>query len=163
MNLIVAVDKNWGIGNEGKLLERISEDMKYFKEKTINKTVIMGRVTFDSLPKRKPLKDRNNIVLSSKDETIDGVTLCKNINELFDSIKEIDDDNIFVIGGELIYEILLAWCNRAYVTKIHNEYISDKKMVNLDNSRNWKIVYESQIFENKNGVKFQFITYEKIY
>jgi dihydrofolate reductase len=160
MNLIVAVDKNWNIGYKGKLLERISADMKYFKSKTINNTVVMGRVTFESLPKQKPLVDRKNIVLSrNKNLKIEGVTVVNSINEL---LEELDNDSfgeVFIIGGDKIYSILYPYCKKAYITKIHNEYEADASMENLDKLDNWQIVSRDEIMENKNGTKFEFLEY----
>jgi len=161
MNLIVAVDQEWGIGYKGNLLEKISEDMKFFKEKTVGKTVIMGRVTFETLPNKKPLKDRNNIVLSTKNDIlIDGVKICKDLDELFNQLKNIDTSDIFVIGGERIYKLLLSYCKKAYITKIYQKYDSDAKMTNLDKLTNWKITENSEILTNNKGISFQFFTYE---
>ena len=69
MNLIVAVDKNWGIGYQNKLLNSIPEDMKYFRETTTGKVVVMGRKTLESFPNGLPLKNRTNIVITG-DHTI---------------------------------------------------------------------------------------------
>ena len=89
MNLIVAVDENWAIGKEGDLLEKISEDLKRFKELTTNNIVVMGRVTFDSLPKKRPLPNRKNIVLT-RDKTlvIEGVEICYTVDELLKMIEK---------------------------------------------------------------------------
>jgi dihydrofolate reductase len=83
MKAIVAVDQNWGIGYQGNLLQRIPEDLKFFKQLTIHKVVIMGRGTFDSLHGRTPLKDRVNIVLSStlKDEPGSGLIVCRSLEQ----------------------------------------------------------------------------------
>lgn len=161
MNIIVAVDENWGIGYKGNLLERISEDMKFFKEKTINKIVVMGRVTFESLPNKKPLPMRENIVLSKNKEYFNQeIEIVNGIDELFEKIKNLDTENIFIIGGEKIYKMLYEYCSKAYVTKIYNKYESDAKMENLDEKPNWEIIEKSEIKQNKNGISFQFITYK---
>ena len=121
MKAIVAVDLNWGIGYRGNLLQRIPEDMKFFKQMTLGKVVIMGRETFESLPGKEPLKDRINIVLS-KDEcfTNEKVTICRSLDELFYELKKYNSDDVFVIGGESIYTQLLPYCSEVYVTKIDN-------------------------------------------
>lgn len=87
MKIIVAVDLNWGIGCDGKLLQHIPEDMKFFKEKTIGNVVVMGRETFESLPGKNPLKDRVNIVLS-RDRSFkdDRLIIC---NSIEDTLKEL--------------------------------------------------------------------------
>ena len=90
MNLIAAVDLNWGIGYNCELLEKIPEDMKYFKEKTLGKVIVMGRTTFESLPNKKPLEQRINIVLTkNKNYNCEGVILCYSLEELFNRIEKV--------------------------------------------------------------------------
>jgi len=124
MKAIVAVDSNWGIGFRGNLLQRIPGDMKFFKQMTLNKVVIMGRETFESLPGKEPLKDRVNIVLS-KNECFNNekVTICRTLNELFCELEKYNSDEVFLIGGESIYTQLLPYCKEAYVTSIENMMI----------------------------------------
>ena len=161
MNLIVAVDENWAIGKEGDLLEKISEDLKRFKELTTNNIVVMGRVTFDSLPKKRPLPNRKNIVLT-RDKTlvIEGVEICYTVDELLKMIEK-EEKDVFVMGGEKIYKLLLPFCKKAYVTKIYNSYDADRYMENLDISDEWEEKIKEEIRENDNGIKYQYITYEK--
>ena len=161
MNLIVAVDENWAIGKEGDLLEKISEDLKRFKELTTNNIVVMGRVTFDSLPKKRPLPNRKNIVLT-RDKTlvIEGVEICYTVDELLKMIEK-EEKDVFVMGGEKIYKLLLPFCKKAYVTKIYNSYDADRYMENLDISEEWEEKRKDEIRENDNGIKYQYITYEK--
>ncbi|MCK9329220.1 MAG: dihydrofolate reductase [Candidatus Cloacimonetes bacterium] len=163
MNLIVAVDENWNIGYKNDLLEKISADLKNFKRLTLNSTVIMGRNTFDSLPGKKALPKRINIVLSrDKNLHIPNVIICNTIQEALHKISDSDQDKVFVIGGETIYKHFLPYCEKAYITKIFNKYIADKKMINLDLLSEWKIIEKSEIFENDNGIKFQYITYKRL-
>ncbi len=163
MKLIVAVDENWGIGKDGDLLEKISEDLKYFKQKTTGKTVIMGRVTFESLPNRKPLPNRKNIVLSkSKEITEEGITLCGSVEELLKEIESEESDNIFVMGGAKIYELLLPYCKKAYITKIYKKYEADRYFKNLDEDNRWKITEKSEIMYKNKEIPFQFLVYERV-
>lgn len=159
MKVIVAVDLNWGIGYKGSLLQRIPGDMKFFKQMTLGKIVIMGRETFESLPGKEPLKDRVNIVLS-KNECFNntGVIACSSIDELFCQLKEYNSDDIFVIGGESIYTQLLPYCTEAYVTKIENKYIADKYFTDLDRSKTWKLVSESDPQTYKD-IQYKFVKY----
>ena len=114
MDIIVCIDKNNGIGKDGGLLFRIPEDMAYFRRMTVNKTVIMGRKTLESLPGGRPLKNRRNIVLTrNRDRVPDGADAVSSIDELK---RAIGSDKAFVIGGESIYAMLLDYCERAYVT-----------------------------------------------
>lgn len=163
MNLIVAVDENWGIGKDGDLLEKISEDLKYFKQKTTGKTVVMGRVTFDSLPNRKPLPNRKNIVLSRSEEiNAEGITLCRSVEELQKEIESEESDNIFVMGGAKIYELLLPYCKKAYITKIYKKYEADRHFKNLDDESSWKITEKSEMMYKNEEIPFQFLVYERV-
>ena len=104
MNLIAAVDSNWGIGREGKLLISIPNDMKYFRSRTLNKVVIMGRVTLESFPNGAPLKNRVNIVLSGNEAyKKDGAIVVHSVREALQTVKDYDTDDVYVIGGEKIY------------------------------------------------------------
>lgn len=160
MKAIVAVDLNWGIGYKGNLLQRIPEDMKFFKQLTLGKVVIMGRETFESLPGKEPLKDRINIVLS-KDESFknEKVTICRSLDELFSELERYNTDDIFVIGGESIYNQLLPYCTEAYVTKIEDTYDADKYFNNLDKDETWKLVSAGDL-QNYKDIRYKFVKYE---
>lgn len=159
MKAIVAVDLNWGIGCGGRLLAHIPEDMKFFREKTLGKVVIMGRETFESLPGKAPLKDRINIVLSrSESFKDDRLIICRSMDEVFDSIRSYSKDDIFIIGGEAVYKQFLPYCFEAYVTKIRNSYIADKYFPNLDEIKKWEIAQESDTKEY-NQIQFKFLKY----
>jgi dihydrofolate reductase len=159
MKLIACVDQNWGIGANGRLLMSIPEDLKHFKEITLNKTVVMGRHTFKSLPNMKPLENRRNIVLSSnRNYHISGVEVCNSIEELFEKTSNIPTDDIFIIGGESVYKQLIPYCNMAYITKIFATYPSDKYMINMDKDKSWSLAIEEpkHIY---NGVSLSFSEY----
>lgn len=160
MNLIVNVSKNWAIGKENGLLFHISQDMKYFKEHTTGKTVVMGRKTLESLPKGNPLPNRKNIVLTRDENFIkDGVTVYHSIDELLKNIGIAESFDTYVMGGESIYREFLPYCSMAFVTKVdENIEDADAFMVNLDDEPGWEIQEESETFEEK-GYKFRFVTY----
>lgn len=159
MKAIVAVDLNWGIGYQGKLLERIPEDMKFFKSTTIGKVVIMGRETFESLPGKEPLKDRVNIVLSrNKHFNNENIIICRSLTELFSELKKYPSGDVFVIGGESVYVQLLPYCSEALVTRIEKTYNADKYFVNLDQDQTWEKASESGI-KNYNEINFSFLRY----
>jgi dihydrofolate reductase len=162
MKVIVAVDLNWGIGYRGELLQRIPEDMKFFKKMTLGKVVIMGRETFESLPGKEPLKDRINIVLS-KNESFNNekVTICRSRKELFGELEKYNSDDVFVIGGESIYTQLLPYCKEAFVTSIEDTYVADKYFINLDKDETWKLTSSSS-FKSYNIIKYRFLQYTKI-
>lgn len=161
MKAIVAVDLNWGIGHRGNLLQRIPEDMKFFKRMTLGKVVIMGRETFESLPGKEPLKDRINIVLSKNERfKHEEVTICRSLDELFCKLEKYNPEDVFVIGGESIYSQLLPYCTEVYVTKIQNVYAADKYFINLDEDETWELVSEGDVQAYKD-IHYQFIKYEK--
>lgn len=159
MQAIVAVDLKWGIGCQGNLLQRIPEDMKFFKEKTIGKVVIMGRETFASLPGQQPLKDRINIVLSRNENyRNDQVLLCRSLEELFRELKKYDPQDLFVIGGEAVYTQLIPYCTDALVTKIENTYPADKYFPDLDRISSWHLAASGEP-RTYNGITYSYLTY----
>lgn len=159
MKAIVAVDSNWGIGCNNELLQMIPEDMKFFKEKTLNKVVIMGRATFESLPGKKPLKDRVNIVLSKNEKFFNkDIIIARSIEEILDLTANYKSEDVFVIGGESVYRQFLPYCSQAYVTKINNVYLADKYFINLQEEKTWIL---SELSENKqyNNIEYRFAKY----
>lgn len=160
MKAIVNVDKNWAIGREGDLLSFIPEDMKFFKEKTIENVVVMGRTTFDSLPNRKPLKGRINIVLTrNKDFSIEGVIVLNTIDEVLEKVADFDEDKVFIIGGEAIYKQFLPYCKEALITQNNSVNQADKFFPRLDEDSNWEKIYESEKKIHKD-IEFVFTTYK---
>ena len=161
ISAIVAVDNNWGIGFNGELLERIPEDMKYFKVLTDDHMVIMGRKTWESLPG--PLPNRFHLILTRnpKNEPImydrwfadypEGVNMM-----LYHPI------DAFVIGGGQIYKKLLPLCDRVYVTKIYKDHENvDTYFPNLDESDEWAPACCSDI-RTYNDLSYQFWQYDRI-
>ena len=159
MKAIVAVDLNWGIGCGGNLLQRIPADMKFFKQMTLGKVVIMGRGTFESLPGQEPLKDRINIVLSKSESFInEKVTICRSLDELFQQLKKYNSDDVFVIGGQSVYTQLLAYCTEVYVTKIQSKYVADKYIINLDKEEVWELACTGDS-QSHNNIEYSFLKY----
>lgn len=119
MKLIVAVDREWNIGNKGDLLFRLPLDMKFFRTQTSGKVVVMGRKTLESFPNSKPLKNRVNIVLSrDKNYSVEDAVTVADTDELKEILKEYDTDDVYVIGGEAIYRLLLPLCDTALITHV---------------------------------------------
>ena len=163
ISAIVAVDENFGIGFNGGLLEHIPEDLKHFKELTSGHNVVMGRKTWDSLPK-KPLPNRHNLVIT-KDPSIYELT-----NEVwFYTLRQIEvlmlknkNVNYFVIGGGQIYEKLLPICDKVYLTKIMVSHENvDTYFPNIELMDNWKCIEQSEI-KQYNDISYQFKTYSRI-
>lgn len=171
ISAIVAVDNNWGIGYNGELLEHIPEDLKYFKELTTGHVVVMGSKTWDSLP-HKPLKDRLNLIISSKPREVLGemsirIDMSEAITRMVHAyadqpINPDDDLDWFIIGGGSIYEQLLPFCDRVYVTKIYKDHDNvDTYFPNLDKSEEWAPASCGQLLTH-NDLTYQFWQYDRI-
>ena len=162
MNLIVAVDKNWGIGKNNKLLVSIPSDMKFFRSETNGKVVVMGRKTLESFPNGMPLKNRTNIVLTrDQNYQVKDTIVVHDIPELLEELKKYPDDQIYVIGGGKVYEELLPYCNVAHVTKIDFAFEADTYFPDLDKMEEWQITATSdeQTYFN---LEYSFVKYERI-
>ncbi len=145
MNLIVAVDKNWAIGKNNKLLIQIPQDQKYFREKTTNNVIVMGRKTLESFPGGRPLANRTNIVVTSnKDYKADNVTLVNTIEEALEEIKKYPPEKVYIIGGQTIYEQFVDYCDTAYITKINYAYDADTHFPNIDKKEGWELEATSE-------------------
>jgi len=162
MNLIVAVDKNWGIGKENKLLVSIPSDMKFFREETTGNVVVMGRKTLESFPNGQPLRDRVNIILSKdKNYRVDGAIVVNNEAQLLAKLKEYDQERIYVIGGGSIYEMLLPHCKVAHVTRIDFAYEADTYFPDLDKLSDWRISATSDE-QTYFDLEYYFVKYERV-
>ncbi len=161
MNLIVAVDQNWAIGKDNKLLVSIPSDMKFFRETTTGKVVVMGRKTLESFPNGLPLKNRTNIVLTrNKDYQVKDAILVHSVEELLEELKNYDSEEIYVIGGDSVYKELLPYCDLAHVTKIEHAYEADSHFPNLDEDTEWEITGESEE-QTYFDLEYMFVRYER--
>ena len=160
MNLILAADENWAIGNKGDLLCHLSGDLKYFKKTTTGNTVIMGRKTLESLPGKKGLPGRKNVVLTTDENfSAEGVdAVCHSIEELMQVLN--GEDNAFVIGGAKVYEQLLPLCDTCYITKIYGKFPADAYFVNMDEMKEFKVTWQDELMED-NGITYRFMKYER--
>ena len=161
MNLIVNVDKNWAIGLNNKLLVRIPDDMKFFRQTTIGKVVVMGRKTLESFPNQMPLEKRINIVLTTdKNYEKKGAILVHSQEELMKELEKYPSEDIYIIGGESIYRMMLPYCDTAHVTKVDYAYMADTYFPNLDEMPEWKITADSEE-QTYFDLEYQFLKYEK--
>ena len=159
MNAIAIVDENWGLGKDGKLLIHLPGDLKYFKEKTLGKTIIIGRKTFDSLGKRL-LPDRETVIVSQNMKYDPGCMVCRSLEEALRYVKGRRPDDVFVAGGEAIYNLFLPYCDTFFITKIQASFEADKYFPNLDSSNRFYIDKSSAVVE-ENGVKYRFYKYTR--
>ena len=161
MNLIVAVDENWGIGNKNELLVRIPADMKFFREETTGKVVVLGRKTLETFPQGLPLKNRTNIILSSNPSyQVKDAVVVHNVDELLEELKKYEEEDIYIIGGESVYKQMLPYCSVAHVTKIDHAYEADAYFPNLDEDPDWEITADSDE-QTYFDITYHFLKYER--
>ena len=157
LSIIVAKANNNVIGGNNELLWHLSKDLKRFKEITTGKTIIMGRKTFESLPKVLP--NRHHVILTSnKNYTVDSdsVTVINNVKEIIEKYTSATEE-AFIIGGGEIYNLLLPHTNKLYLTRIYKDFEGDTFFPNIDLS-NWEVSYKSEIFsDEKEGLTYDFI------
>ena len=161
MNIIVAADKNWAIGKDNKLLVSIPADMKMFRQETTGKVVVMGRKTLESFPNGLPLKNRTNIVLThNPNYEVKDAIIVHSLDELHEELKKYNSEDIYVIGGEKIYEQLLDECDVAHITKIDYAYDADAHFPNLDEKPEWVVTADSEE-QTYFDLEFYFYKYER--
>ena len=161
MKMIVAVDKNWGIGKNNDLLVSIPADTKMFRTETSGKVVVMGRKTLESFPGGLPLKNRTNIVLSGNlDYQVKGAIVVHSLQELLEEIKKYPKDQVYCIGGDSVYKMLLPYCDTAQVTKIDFAYEADRYFPNLDEMPQWQVAAESEE-QTYFDLEYRFVRYER--
>lgn len=144
MNLIVAADRNWAIGKDNKLLVSIPADMKFFRQTTTGKVVVVGRKTLESFPNGLPLKNRTNVVLTKNENyKVQDAIVVHSMEELKRELKKYNSEDIYVIGGDGVYRQLLPYCRFAHVTKIDHAYEADTYFPNLDELPEWSLAGDS--------------------
>ena len=159
MKAIVAVDEKWGIGKKNGLLFDFPADMAYFREKTLNKVVVMGSNTLKSFPGGKPLKKRVNVVLYPGGEKRDDCFIVGDMAELKAELAKYDADDIFIIGGAMFYKTMLPYCDEVLVTKVKADGGAEVFYENLDEKENWRKTYESDPVIT-NGYEIRFTVYK---
>ena len=172
MIAIACVDENWGIGKSGELLFHIKKDMESFKRLTENGIVIMGRRTWESLPK-KPLPNRINVIVTSDDRCISTentyFTRIEDVMNLVGRLQKetgIGEFKTFLIGGEKLYNTLLNKCSVALITKVHSVDINaDTFFPNLDKSSYWvtRLHSDDSMVDEDTGLEFDFLRYYNTY
>ena len=156
ISIIVAMSKNRVIGKDNTMPWHLSDDLKNFKSITMGKTIIMGRLTYESIGK--PLPGRNNIILS-RSLTLSTVPVYKTINDALQSVK--DEEEIFIIGGSEIYSQTIDLATRIFITKIDEIIQGDKYFPDVDFEA-WDLVsYENYTKNEKNSHDFRSEIYIK--
>ena len=163
MQAILHCDRNWGIGKKNDLMFRLPKDMKFFRSTTSGKVVVMGSNTLLSFPGGKPLKNRTNIVLwpggERKRAEEDGFVMVESLPDLFAEIAKYPPEDVFVIGGAMMYHTMLPYCSRVLLTKVDADGGAEVFFDNLDKLDNWSMTQSSEP-EEDNGYTIRFTTYE---
>lgn len=154
---IVHVDKHWGIGKGNDMMFSLPLDMKFFRQTTLGHTVVMGGNTLRSFPNQKPLKNRVNIVLS-RGQVCDECILVRDFDELKSEMKKRKDEEIYVIGGGVIYQELLPYCHEALVTKVDAVGGAEVFFPNLDERDDFMCLDEGTPLDD-NGHTIRFTRY----
>ncbi len=160
MELIVAVDSNWGIGFGGTQTLVIPDDRRRFRELTGKSTIIVGRRTLLDFPGGKPLKGRRNLVMTrDADFRIDGAEAVHSVQEALSFIAP--GERVFVVGGESVYREFLPFCSRAYVTRIEAAPPADAFFPDLDSLKDWRLaeIGDRLLY---NDIGFRFSVYERV-
>lgn len=158
MNLIVAVTKDYAIGNNNNLFFNLPKDLEFFKQKTTNKVVVMGKKTFLSLP-RKPLPNRIIIVLSNNDNFFyENVIVVRSIKQLFEELKKYNSNDVFICGGASVYNLLMDYCENLYVTEIDKIVEADTYINNIE-KKGYLLQDCSKVYK-QNNISFCFKKYK---
>ena len=160
LSIIVAKAKNNAIGKDNKLLWKIPDDMKRFKEITTGHTVIMGRKTYDILGKY--LRERNVIVFSNNPDFRVSTPNAKVVHSMLEIQQYIEDRNEnYVIGGAMIYRLLMQYVTKLYVTEVDKDFDGDAVFPRI-NEEVWKEVSRDENQKDEdNDLTYDFITYVK--
>jgi dihydrofolate reductase len=156
LTIIAAIGKNNELGYKNDLIWHLPDDLKFFREKTTGKTIVMGYNTFLSLPKLLP--NRKHIVLSSDKLDIKDVTSFTNLEDLIKFIKEIDEE-VFIIGGASIYKQFIGLVDKMYLTEVESEFKEADVYFPEFNKDEWERI---ELLENENNnIRFKHIEYRK--
>lgn len=165
--ILAAVDRQWGIGYENQLLFHIKEDMVFFRQKTLGNVVIMGRKTLESFPDAKPLPGRKNIVLTrnhlwkrQNEKRENSLVILTSVEEVLKTVER-ESREVYVIGGQQIYEQFLPFAAGVYLTKIDAVRDADRHFPNLDQLSEWRQVDIGERMRDETGVSFTMIQYER--
>ena len=160
MELIVAVDSKWGIGKNGGLLAHLPSDMKYFREHTEGKAVVMGRKTFESLPKG-ALPNRRNIVLSRSKRDFPGAETFASLNEALAACNHSEGaEDVYIIGGASVYAEALPLANRLCLTEVHDTPNEADAFFPEFNREEWNVTFrEAHEKDEKHDQCFDFVDY----
>ena len=146
---IVCVDKNWGIGKKNGLLFKLKHDMEFFKCETSGKVVFCGYNTLLSFPGSKPLKGRSTICLCPEEIERDDCYCVHSFEDAVKLVKEIaKTQNVYVIGGAMLYQSMLPYYNEVYVNHVHADGLAEVFFPNLDENPDFKVLYADESIDD---------------
>jgi len=158
ISIIVAVSEDLGIGKNNDLLWHLPDDMKRFKKLTTGNTVVMGKRTWESLPKR-PLPNRRNVVITDvPGETFDGAVAAYSIEDAVTLCK--DDREVFIIGGGSIYRQFMPIADRLYITHVHRKTEADVYFPEISR-KTWKVIDKEEFRPADDGIPYTYVIYER--
>lgn len=160
ISIIVAVAKNNAIGKDNKLLWHLSEDLKRFKKLTTGHTIVMGKNTYFSLPRR-PLPNRTHIVLTDvAGEQVDDCIMAYSVDDAISKMNPNEEN--FIIGGASIYRQFLKHANKLYITWVHEEFEADTFFPAL-NDTEWEVVSKEDFLipDEKNPFSYSYVIYTR--
>lgn len=158
ISIIAAIGKNNELGKDNNLIWHLKEDLKFFKELTTNHVIVMGRKTFESLPKMLP--NRHHIVITSNNNLNNEIEVFKNIESFLETYKDYEDE-IFIIGGASIYKNFLDYSNKLYLTEIDEEDENADVYFPLFDKSLWNKEYISELKE-ENNIKYRHVLYRRL-
>ena len=159
MKIIVAVDNNWGIGCRGELLVRLPGDMRFFRDQTLGKVLVVGRETLESFPGGRSLEGRTTICLTrNPDFLADCKTVCS-LDECLEFLNRFPSEDVFIAGGESVYRQFLPYCDSCLVTRINHVFEADRYFVNLDEREDFRLASCGEPML-ENGVEYRFTEYK---
>lgn len=155
--IIAAIGKNLELGKNNELIWHFKEDMKFFKENTINHKIVMGYNTFKSLPSM--LKNREHIILTTKDINIDNAKVFHDFPTLQKYLHELDED-VYIIGGASIYKLFIEYADILMLTEIDAKCIDASVYFPKFNKENYEVELLKQ--NEENGIKYNFMKYRRV-
>ncbi|MDU1891907.1 MAG: dihydrofolate reductase [Dysgonomonas sp.] len=161
ISIIVAADESNAIGKDNDMLYHLPNDLKYFKSVTSGNPVIMGRKTFESLPKGALPNRRNIVITNNKKLQFENCEMCSSVQEAIDLCK--DESQIFFIGGGTIYEKVMDIADKLYLTRVHHKFDGADTFFPEINTEEWKVVFkEDHPSDEKHKYAYSFLQFEKI-
>lgn len=159
--MLVAADANWAIGCKNQLLVSIPNDHKTFRQMTEGKVIVLGRKTLATFPQGLPLQNRTNMILSGNPSfSVKGAQIMHSLEELLAALDGYPGEDIYIVGGESVYRMMLPYCDTVHVTRIDHAYEADAYFPNLDKLPEWEIAEESEE-QTYFDIPYTFVRYER--